>query len=154
MNFTLIDQDDDALSYAYNGAYPEVVRLDGIASVNCLHATFLEFLAAGNLFKKLDNQDMIYAVGLVDYLTDKRAARLVKDLYKNLNPGGTLMIGSMYDSDTSLEWQVEMITDWQLEYRDEENMLKMAEGLPAEATRDTIIDKTGHCIVLTVTKPE
>ncbi|MBE7636345.1 hypothetical protein GUA87_05775 [Sneathiella sp. P13V-1] len=153
VNFTLIDQDDDALSYAYNNAYPQVVQLDGKATVNCLHATFLEFLAAGNLFKKLDNQDMIYAVGLVDYLTDKRAARLVKDLYKNLNPGGTLMIGSMYDSDSSLEWQVEMITDWQLEYRDEENMLNMANSLPEDAVRKTIVDKTGHCIILMVTKP-
>lgn len=154
VNFTLIDQDDEALSYAYKNAYPEVVNLEGRATVNCLHATFLEFLAAGNLFKKLDNQDMIYAVGLVDYLTDKRATRLVKDLYQNLNPGGTLIIGSMYDSEHSLEWQVEMITDWQLEYRDEENMLAMASSLPEDAKRDTIIDKTGHCIVLLVTKPE
>ncbi|MBO6825004.1 MAG: hypothetical protein JJ879_02285 [Sneathiella sp.] len=154
VNFTLIDQDDEALSYAYKNAYPEVVRLEGQATVNCLHATFLEFLAAGNLFKKLDNQDMIYAVGLVDYLTDKRAARLVKDLYQNLNPGGTLLIGSMYDSDQSLEWQVEMITDWQLEYRDKDNMLQMAAHLPEEASRQTIVDRTGHCIVLMVTKPE
>jgi len=153
VNFTLIDQDDEALSYAYKNAYPEVVKLEGRAAVNCLHATFLEFLSAGNLFKKLDNQDMIYAVGLVDYLTDKRAARLVTDLYQNLNPGGTLMIGSMYDSEQSLEWQVEMITDWQLEYRDEENMLKMASGLPEDATKNTIVDQTGHCIILMITKP-
>ncbi|WP_148301730.1 class I SAM-dependent methyltransferase [Sneathiella glossodoripedis] len=152
-NFTLIDQDQDALSYAYQNSYPEVIRLDGKASVNCLHATFLEFLAAGNLFSKLEAQDMIYAVGLVDYLTDRRAKRLVNDLYRNLKPGGTLMIGSMYDSDRSLEWQVEFITDWQLEYRDEDGMLAMAADLPDDATRDLTVDSTGHCIILEVTKP-
>src|SRR5690606_41350772 len=47
VEFTLIDQDHDALSYAYNSTYPEVVRLDGKAWVRCLHATSLEFLATG-----------------------------------------------------------------------------------------------------------
>lgn len=152
-SFTLIDQDQDALSYAYRNSYPEVIRLDGNAAVNCLHATFLEFLAAGNLFSRLEAQDMIYAVGLVDYLTDRRAQRLVKDLYKNLKPGGTLLIGSMLDSDTSLEWQVEFITDWQLEYRNEAEMLQMAQDLPENAVRDVTIDSTGHCVILEITKP-
>ncbi len=153
-SFTLIDQDQDALSYAYRNSYPEVVRLDGKAAVNCLHATFLEFLAAGNLFSRLEAQDMIYAVGLVDYLTDRRAKRLVSDLYKNLKPGGTLMIGSMFDSHTSLEWQVEFITDWQLEYRNEDEMLQMAKDLPNNAVRNLTVDSTGHCIILEVIKPE
>ncbi|WP_169566180.1 hypothetical protein [Sneathiella limimaris] len=151
--FTLIDQDQDALSYAYRNSYPEVIRLGDKASVNCLHATFLEFLAAGALFSKLEAQDLIYAVGLVDYLTDRRAERLVQDLYQNLKPGGTLMIGSMYDSPNSLEWQVEFITDWQLEYRNKEQMLAMASSLPDTATLNTTVDSTGHCIVLEVTKP-
>lgn len=153
-HFTLIDQDQSALSYAYKNSYPEVIRLNGKASVTCLHATFLEFLAAGNLFNRIEAQDMIYAVGLVDYLTDRRAARLVKDLYRNLRPGGTLIIGSMYDSEKSLEWQVEFVTDWQLEYRDEENMLAMTNALPKDASRNVSIDSTGHCIVLEIQKPE
>lgn len=154
VHFTLIDQDHGALDYAYKNCYPEVARLDDRASVECLHATFIEFLAAGNLFKKLEAQDVIYAVGLVDYLSDKRAERMVSDLYKNLKPGGTLMIGSMKDSDTSLEWQVECITDWQLEYRSEEEMLAMAGKLPESATRKVVADSTGHCHILFVTKPE
>lgn len=153
VHFTLIDQDQDALAYAYNNCYPEVSRLDGKATVRCLHATFLEFLAAGNLFKKIEAQDMIYAVGLVDYLSDQRAKRMVSDLYKNLKPGGTLMIGSMRDSDTSLEWQVEFVTDWQLEYRDESEMLAMAAKLPESVSREVIEDTTGHCHILVVKKP-
>ncbi len=154
VHFTLIDQDHDALDYAYKNCYPEVARLDGRATVECLHATFVEFLAAGNLFKKIEAQDVIYAVGLVDYLSDKRAARMVNDLYKNLKPGGTLMIGSMRDSDTSLEWQVEYITDWQLEYRDEQGMLDMAKKLPDHVKREIITDSTGHCHILVITKPD
>ncbi|WP_169544184.1 class I SAM-dependent methyltransferase [Sneathiella aquimaris] len=154
VQFTLIDQDHDALNYAYKNCYPQVSRLDGRASVKCLHATFIEFLAAGNLFKKIEAQDVIYAVGLVDYLTDKRAERMVRDLYQNLKPGGTLMIGSMKDSDKSLEWQVEFVTDWQLEYRTEEEMLAMAKNIPADAKLEVQADKTNHCHILYVTKPE
>ncbi len=153
VHFTLIDQDHDALAFAYKNCYPEVSRLDGRATVRCLHATFLEFLATGNLFKKIESQDLIYAVGLVDYLSDQRAKRMVNDLYKNLNPGGTMMIGSMRDSDTSLEWQVEFVTDWQLEYRDEDEMLAMTEILPDAAKRRVVADTTGHCHILVVTKP-
>ncbi|MZR29426.1 PilZ domain-containing protein [Sneathiella litorea] len=153
MEFTLIDQDHDALSYAYNSTYPQVARLEGKASVKCLHATFLEFLATGKLFRKLEKQDLIYAVGLADYLGKKRATRMVNDLYANLAPGGTLIIGCMRTSDTSLEWQVEYAVDWTLVHRNEEEMLELAHDLEKEATREIAIDSTGHCHLLIVTKP-
>lgn len=154
MEFTLIDQDHDALSYAYNSTYPQVARLDGIASVKCLHATFLEFLATGKLFRKLEKQDLIYAVGLADYLGTKRATKLVNDLYSNLAPGGTLIIGCMRTSETSLEWQVEYVVDWTLVHRDEKEMLELARDIEPEAKRDITVDSTGHCHLLTLTKPE
>ncbi len=154
VEFTLIDQDHDALSYAYNSTYPEVVRLDGKAWVRCLHATFLEFLATGRLFSKLDKQDLIYAVGLADYLGKKRSTRLVNDLYRNLRPGGTLIIGCMLTSDASLKWQVEYVVDWTLVHRTEAEMYELAEEVDPAAKREVIADPTNHCHLLFVTKPE
>ncbi|WP_373084328.1 PilZ domain-containing protein [Sneathiella sp.] len=154
INFTLIDQDHDALSYAYKSTYPEVSRLDGKASVKCLHATFLEFLATGKLFKKLDKQDLIYAVGLADYLGAKRGTKLVTDLYANLVPGGTLLIGCMRTSDESLSWQVEYVCDWTLVHRDEQEMLELTKELETNAKREVVVDSTGHCHLLIITKPE
>ncbi|MEX1036570.1 MAG: PilZ domain-containing protein [Sneathiella sp.] len=153
MEFTLIDQDHDALSYAYNSTYPQVARLDGKASVKCLHATFLEFLATGKLFRKLEKQDLIYAVGLADYLGKKRATKLVNDLYSNLSPGGTLLIGCMRTSEESLEWQVEYVVDWTLVHRNEEEMLELARDIDEQATREIVVDSTGHCHLLIVSKP-
>ncbi|TNE35743.1 MAG: PilZ domain-containing protein [Alphaproteobacteria bacterium] len=154
MEFTLIDQDHDALSYAYKNTYPEVARLDGRASVKCLHATFLEFLATGKLFKKLEKQDLIYAVGLADYLGEKRATKLVTDLYANLSPGGTILIGCMRTSEISLEWQVEYVADWTLVHRDETEMIELTRNIDPAATREVVADSTGHCHLLIVTKPE
>ncbi|MCF8467425.1 MAG: PilZ domain-containing protein [Sneathiella sp.] len=154
IDFTLIDQDHDALSFAYKNTYPEVARLDGKAAVKCLHATFLEFLATGKLFRKLEKQDLIYAVGLADYLGTKRATKLVRDLYANLSPGGTLIIGCMRTSEESLEWQVEYVVDWTLVHRDESEMRDLAVDIEMEAKREIVVDSTGHCHLLIVTKPE
>ncbi len=152
VKFTLIDQDHDALSYAYKNTHSRAVHLDEKASIHCLHATFLELLSTGQLFGKLEPQDMIYSIGLVDYLTDNRAAKLVSDLFKNLAPGGTLVVGSMRDSDVSLQWQIEFVTDWSLVYRTEAEMLEMANGIPETAIREVRTDSTGHCHLLYLTK--
>ena len=154
IDFTLIDQDHDALSFAYRNTYPEVARLDGKAAVKCLHATFMEFLATGKLFRKLEKQDLIYAVGLADYLGAKRATKLVRDLYANLSPGGTLIIGCMRTSEESLEWQVEYVVDWTLVHRDESEMRALAVDIETDAKREVIVDSTGHCHLLILTKPE
>lgn len=153
-NFTLIDQDHDALSCAYKNSFPEVSRLKGQAKVNCLNASFMEFLAAGKLFSKLGKQDLIYTVGLVDYLSANRAARFLSDLYANLKPGGTVIIGNMRESDESLEWVLDYVTDWKLVYRTEAEMFSMTERVEEAAKREVVADSTGHCHLLIVTKPE
>lgn len=153
VNFTLIDQDHDALSCAYKNSFPEVSRLGGQAKVNCLHASFMEFLAAGKLFDKLGKQDLIYTVGLVDYLASKRANRFVKDLYANLNPGGTVIVGNMRHSETSLEWVLDYVTDWKLEYRTEAEMLAMTDGIDLAAKREVLVDITKDCYLLLLSKP-
>jgi len=153
VNFTLIDQDHDALSCAYENSFPEVSRLKGQASVSCLNASFMEFLSAGKLFSKLGKKDMIYTVGLVDYLSPHRAKRFMTDLYANLNPGGTAIIGNMRECEDSLEWALDYITDWKLEYRTEAEMLAMADNIP-DAKKEVLADSTGHCHLLIVTKPE
>jgi len=153
VSFTLIDQDHDALSCAYENSFPEVSRLKGQAKVSCLNASFMEFLSAGKLFSKLGKQDLIYTVGLVDYLSPHRAKRFMTDLYANLNPGGTAIIGNMRETESSLEWVLDYVTDWKLEYRTDAEMMAMADNLP-DAKKEVVADSTGHCHLLIVTKPE
>jgi extracellular factor (EF) 3-hydroxypalmitic acid methyl ester biosynthesis protein len=154
MNFTLIDQDHEALTYAYESAFPEVARLNGQVRVNCLHTSFVQFLAAGKLVGKLGMQDLVYSVGLVDYLSARQANRFVTGLYDKLKPGGSIIIGNMRHSEDSLEWLLDYVTDWKLEYRTEEEMLAMADKIELAAKREIMVDTTGHCYLLLVTKPE
>lgn len=152
VEFTLIDQDERALSCAYARTYPEVVRLGDEASVNCLHISFSQVMRAGPLFQKLPLQDLIYSVGLVDYLSARRARALVTDLYDQLAPGGLLIVGNMRDMPHGNLWPLEFIIDWSLIYRDAKEMRDMAGGVDP-AGLDLRTDPTGRIYLLRMRKP-
>ena len=152
VEFTLIDQDERALSCAYAKTYPEVVRLGAEASVNCLHISFSKVMRTGPLFQKSPLQDLIYSVGLVDYLSARRARAFVTDLYDQLAPGGLLIVGNMRDTPHGNLWPLEFISDWSLVYRDAEEMRHMAGGT-GSARLEVRTDPTGRIYLLRVRKP-
>jgi uncharacterized protein (DUF2126 family) len=94
---------------------------------------------------------LIYSVGLLDYLTDRRAASLVRRLYDLVIPGGLLIIGNMNETPLSNLWPMEFITDWSLYYRTDAQMLAWAEDLdPAKAWTET--ECTGRVRLLYIKK--
>jgi extracellular factor (EF) 3-hydroxypalmitic acid methyl ester biosynthesis protein len=150
--FTLIDQEQAALRYAYERTYPEVMRSGGKAHVQCLSMSFTDILRGVSGLSSVAPQDMIYSVGLLDYLSDRRAGALVRRLYEALAPGGLLIIGNMNETALSNLWPMEFITDWNLYYRDEQQMLAWCQGLhPAMAWTETEI--TERVRLLFVRKP-
>jgi hypothetical protein len=151
-NFTLIDQDQGALSYAYERTYPAVIRHGGQIGVQCLNASFMQLLRTGELFGKLAPQDLIYSVGLVDYFQARRARSFIAALYEHLAPGGLLIIGNMKDCETSCFWPMEFICDWSVVYRTADEMRALALGLDA-AEIDVRDDSSGRVVMLYVRKP-
>jgi hypothetical protein len=151
-SFTLIDQDQGALTYAYERTYPSVIRHGGNVHVQCLNASFIQLLRTGELFGKLPPQDLIYSVGLVDYFQARRAKGFIEALYEHLTPGGLLIIGNMKDTDISCFWPMEFICDWTVVYRTPEEMRALAEGLDA-AEVDVRDDASGRVTMLYVRKP-
>ncbi|HEY3776680.1 MAG TPA: PilZ domain-containing protein [Rhizomicrobium sp.] len=149
--FTLIDQEQLALDYAYRASYPYIVRSDDRHRLNCLHISFTDVLRGTGGMDALPPQDLVYSVGLIDYLTDRRAASLVRRLYEVVAPGGLLIIGNMNDAPLSNLWPMEFITDWSLYYRTDPQMLAWAEGLdPEKAWTET--ECTGRVRLLYVRK--
>jgi extracellular factor (EF) 3-hydroxypalmitic acid methyl ester biosynthesis protein len=147
--FTLIDQEQRALSYAHEKTYPHVLRSHGRHNVRSLNISFTDVLRGTDSMGSLPKQDLIYSVGLLDYLTDKRAAGLVQRLFGMLAPGGMLIIGNMNETPLSNLWPMEFVCDWTLYYRDEPQMLAWAEGLDAAKTW-TDTDPTGRVRLLYV----
>src|SRR5690606_7533662 len=114
VNFTLIDQDERALSHAYEHSHREVVRHAGRAKIQCLQASFAQLLKAGALFKTLPPQDILYSLGLFDYLSHRRARALAHDLYDQVTPGGKLIIANVKQGRETCQWPLEFVTDWSL----------------------------------------
>jgi extracellular factor (EF) 3-hydroxypalmitic acid methyl ester biosynthesis protein len=151
-HFTLIDQEEDALRYASEKNFPELLRLSGRYKLQCLNMTFTDILRGMSGLDRLPTQDLIYSVGLLDYLTDRRATGLVHRLFEQLAPGGLLIVGNMNETALSNLWPMEFIADWTLEYRDEVQMSRWTEGLQA-AKFWTETDSTGRVRLLFVQKP-
>ena len=150
--FTLIDQEEDALRYASEKAYPHLLRLAGRYHMQCLNMSFTDILRGTSGLDRLRSQDLIYSVGLLDYLADRRARGLVHRLYSQLAPGGLLIIGNMNDTSLSNLWPMEFIADWTLEYRNEAQMLGWVEGLET-AENWTETECTGRVRLLFARKP-
>jgi extracellular factor (EF) 3-hydroxypalmitic acid methyl ester biosynthesis protein len=151
VRFTLIDQDADALSHAYQQTYPEVVRHQGRATIQCLHVSFSQLMRAGRLFRRIPEQNLIYTVGLLDYLSQVRAKALIADLYGQLAKGGMVVVGNMRDTPSSIVWPLEFICDWSLIYRTEAEMYDLAAGLDAESV-EVRPDPTGRVYMLFIRK--
>jgi hypothetical protein len=151
VTFALIDQDLEALSTTYERAYPLTKRTDSRAEVRCLHVSFTELLRSGSLFRRLQPPDMIYSIGLLDYLPQRRARRLIADLTEQLKPGGMLMVANMRQWPGSIMWPLEYIADWSLVYRTENEMRDLAEGLDIESAEITT-DETKQVYFLTLRK--
>lgn len=152
VEFTLIDQDRNALSYAYERTYPHTIRPGARASLKCLQVSFMQLFGGRGPFEGLPPQDMIYTIGLIDYLSQKRSKWLVENLYGRLRPGGRLLVANMRASDESTFWPMEVVTDWSVQYRSEQEMWALAEGLDA-AERKLEADSTGHVYMLHLRKP-
>ena len=149
--FTLIDQEQLALRYAHEKIYPLTLKSQGRYSVRALNMSFTDVLRGVSAMNDLPQQDMIYSVGLLDYLTERRATGLVRRLYDMLAPGGLLIIGNMNETPLSNLWPMEFITDWTLHYRSEPQMLAWTDGLHAARTW-TETDSTGRVRLLFVLK--
>ncbi len=152
VDFTLVDQETQALGYAYDRAYPPLLKLGGSARLHCLNISFTDILRANGGLQAVPHQDLIYSVGLLDYLSDRRARLLVHRLYEALSPGGLLIIGNMNETALSNLWPMEFISDWTLQYRGEPEMLAWADGLNARQCW-TETEKTGRVRLLFLRKP-
>jgi hypothetical protein len=150
--FTLIDQEQMALRYAHEKTYSHALKSQGRYSVRALNISFTDILRGISAMNSLPQQDMIYSVGLLDYLTDRRATGIVRRLHDMLAPGGLLIVGNMNETPLSNLWPMEFITDWTLYYRNEPQMLAWADGLHSTRTW-TETDPTGRVRLLYVLKP-
>jgi extracellular factor (EF) 3-hydroxypalmitic acid methyl ester biosynthesis protein len=87
---------------------------------------------------KQNHFDFVYSAGLFDYIktfddNSKGSIALTKNLFDLVKPGGKLIIGNFSNNNPKdLLFPMEYIYDWILIYRNKEEMLKLANAIPAK----------------------
>ena len=94
--------------------------------------------------------DLIYSMGLFDYLIPPVASRVLGKLYDLLIPGGEMAIGNFHASNPS-KYYMEYWLDWVLYYRTEEEFKSLLGNSKFEET-DVTYDDSGVQMFLHLVK--
>jgi len=151
-DFTLLDQDRNALQEAANGIDRVQRRLDGQVKVKYLNESVRTMLKTPDLPGKWGRFDFVYSMGLFDYLTPPVAAGVLGKLLKLLRPGGELVIGNFHVSNVS-RYYMEYWLDWVLYYRTESDLKELLRGAPGDDV-SVFFDETGVQMFLHVKRHE
>ncbi|MBC8327270.1 MAG: hypothetical protein H8E31_00815 [Planctomycetes bacterium] len=158
----LIDQDlhalrdcHDALAAVLLQRFPQ----GSPVTLHCLHFSLRQIVAPKKgaetelVRTVLQDVDMIYSMGLYDYILQPLARRMVTCLYGMLKPGGRVFIGNLRRV-PDCSWVMEYALAWHLVYRTDEQMLDLsAEIQPPPDHAKVTKDATENCLFLDVRRP-
>lgn len=151
LQFTLLDQDSDALAAAAKSIQQRERELHAKADFKLLNESVRTLIRYTDLEERIGRATFIYSLGLYDYLTDRIAAALTKTLYELLEPGGILMLGNFHINNPTRVY-MEYWMDWVLYYRDADEFQRMAAELPG-ASMEIKFEETGSQMFLLIHKP-
>lgn len=146
---TCLDFDSDALNFAagrlsYSGI---------LARIELRKYNALRMVSSEKNMKEFGTQDIIYSIGLLDYLEDQVNVRLMRALYTLLKPGGKL-IAVFKDAERYGTQDYHWLVDWSMFYqrsaRESRNLIEKAE-IPASSVR-VQRDASGVIIFYIITK--
>lgn len=118
--FVAIDQDVESLAVVAGEA--------GRYGVEALEGSVKTLLVRKEPLGKFD---FVYAAGLYDYLNVRLAERLLQELFRLVEPGGKVWVAN-FKPDIADRAYMEALMDWWLIYRDEAEMMSLADALPAD----------------------
>lgn len=150
--WTLIDQEEKALSMAYHDVLKAIQARGGGCTAQCLYLSF-EQLIRDPMAIRGELQDLVYCVGMFDYLPKRRAQVLASALYDRVAPGGLLAIANACGPNEHF-WQAEVVLDWSLIYREPEQLRALADPIAASAASVEVRrEESGAYDFLLVRKP-
>jgi extracellular factor (EF) 3-hydroxypalmitic acid methyl ester biosynthesis protein len=102
---------------------------------------------------KFEDMDLVYAAGLYDYLGDRVAIRLTRQIFDMLAPGGRLLIANFAPTLRDIGY-METYMGWKLIYRNAEDMRALSAEIPPHAIASDRVfdDEFGNIVFLEITK--
>jgi hypothetical protein len=151
VTWTLIDQEERALSVAYRTGQAEISKWGSSGSLFLLNLSFVQLLSEGVPLQEPGTQDFVFSTGLFDYIRESRAQTLILALYDLLADNGLLAIGNAV-APQDMFWSAEFLVDWTILYRTRDEMLLLAALLPETAEVDVILEPGQAYYFLTIRK--
>ncbi len=142
LEVTLVDFDIEALYYCQEKILELKALTNSAIKVNFIHKTVLQLIKETSHRKGDEKYDLIYCIGMADYLVLPTCQRLTKALYQSLKEGGQLIISNI-DVSNEFRYPMEYGCEWYLFYRSKEELSKFATGLPRPRKIFVESDATG-----------
>ena len=141
-NFFAFDQDADSLALVED-CYPA-------RGIKTIQGSVKGILSGKATFKDMD---LVYAAGLYDYLSERVAVRLTKQMFDMLAPGGRMLVANFAPNLRDIGY-METYMGWKLIYRTAEEMAALSVDIPTDAIEQQRVfaDDHGNIVFLEVTK--
>jgi len=109
------------------------------------------FRTLAGLEKRIGKFDLVYCMGLFDYLPPSWAPRFMSGFFSLLKDGGKLVIGNFAPSGSDVAY-MEAFMDWWLVYRDQDEMRALARALPQDLVSACRVhfEETRHIMFLEI----
>lgn len=125
MEFTCLDQDEESLKHAQKQLMSLERSLNTGAAFKFNNMAIKNVIVGGLPEKEYD---LIYSAGLFDYFSEPVAVMAATKMAESLKPGGKLIIGNFSKNNPSVPF-MELVLDWHLIYRSEEELINMFKGI-------------------------
>lgn len=123
--FTCLDQDEESLKHAQRQLHSAERFARSGFKFKFNNMAIRNVIAAGC---PEQDYDLIYSAGLFDYFTEPVAQMAAQKMLASVKPGGRVVIGN-FSKDNPCVPFMELVLDWHLIYRSEEDLLRIFKGM-------------------------
>ena len=130
-----VDIDSEALQYTNR----HVNTFSHLASIRLMNENVIKW-SLGRVKHQIGPQNIIYSVGLCDYLDDRLFKAMITRCYQHLKPGGTLILGNYTQHKDAVF--MDRILRWELIYRTAGQLEQLFADTPF--SRVTVLSEDEH----------
>jgi len=125
VELALIDIEPEALYHTQEMILAETRRNKRHTKTHIYYLPLAQLIRVAEKHAHLNGQDLIYCVGLFDYLTDRLFQKTIRTLYRMLSPEGMLVVGN-FDPCNPFKACLEYCAEWYLIHRSQAEMVRLA----------------------------
>lgn len=143
-----IDIDPDALQYVNN----HINIFHHRAAIRFLNENLVKW-ALGRARQDFPPQNIIYCMGLADYLEKPFLLRLIRRCYRQLEPGGTLILGNFGPRNPDRAF-MENVLSWRLIHRSADQLAEIFDQTPFGSRLEILAEDQNINLFAVARKPD